>query len=232
MTLSESMLLGLLTGVGSVLILAAFRGVLVTLPRGRVAVSRGRDEAGLIEGLAVWVEQLRDAVMASSGLEQAVTATSATAPSSVRPAVQYVASELGLVPAATAFRHLADVIPVPLADLVSAVLVVAAEQQVRDVGSLLSHLAECCRDEVRMRERIWVSRSRTRAAMRIIVVVVIAFPVGLLALSPQYLAPYGSAEGWPVLSVVVASVVGGMFGMHRMARIDAPDRLVGIGERS
>lgn len=40
MTLSESMLLGLLTGVGSLLVLAAFRGVLVTLPRGRVAVSR------------------------------------------------------------------------------------------------------------------------------------------------------------------------------------------------
>lgn len=225
-------MLGLMTGLGSLLVLTALRGVAVGLPKARVMSSRGRNESELIEGLAVWVEQLRDAVMASSGLEQAVTATSATAPQAIRPGVQFVASELGLLPAATAYRHIADVIPVPLADLVAAVLAVAAEQQVRDVASLLSHLAECCRDEVRMRERIWVSRSRTRAAMRIIMVVVVAFPVGLLVLSPGYLAPYGSAEGWPVLMVVLASVVGGVFGMRRLARIEVPDRLVGIGGRS
>lgn len=229
--LSESMVLGLVTGLGLLLVLAAFRGVSVGLPRTRVVSTRGRDESELIEGLAVWVEQLRDAVMASSGLEQAVTATSATAPVAIRPGVQYVASELGLVPAATAYRHIADVIPVPLADLVAAVLVVAAEQQVRDVGSLLSHLAECCRDEVRMRERIWVSRSRTRAAMRIILVVVVAFPIGLFLLSPGYLAPYATIDGLPVLMVVIVSVVGGVFGMHRLARIDVPDRLVGVGDR-
>ena len=228
---AESIVVGSVFGIGALLLATSLRGVRVISPRSGVSSKRSVDDTALVEGLAVWVEQLRDAVLASSGLEQAVVATSATAPMAVRPAIQYVASELGLMPAATAYRHLADVVPVPVADLVAAVLVVATEQQVRDVAGLLAHLAECCRDEIRMRQRIWVSRARTRTAMRIIVFVVVAFPLGLLLLDPGYLSPYGRPDGLPVLVVVVASVIGGLLGMRSLAQVAVPDRLVGLGSR-
>jgi len=80
----------------------------------------------------------------------------------------------------------------PLADFVTAALMVAAENHVRDLVSLLTHLAECCRDDVRMRTRVWVARARLRSAVRIIVAVIVSFVAGLLLLQRDYLRAYAS----------------------------------------
>jgi Flp pilus assembly protein TadB len=118
-----------------------------------------------------------------------------------------------------------------LADFVVAVLVTAAEQQVRDVGSVLSQLAECCRDEVKMRTRVWVSRARTRSATRIISVVVTLFVAGLFLLNRSYLAPYGSPTGLVVLTIVIGLFVGALSIMNRLAHFEAPPRfMVARGE--
>ena len=78
-----------------------------------------------------------------------------------------------------------------------------------------------------MHTRIWVGRSRTRSAVRIIAGVIGVFVGGLVALSPEYLAPYRSAEGQLVLSAVVLVFFAALLMMQRLAVVEAPDRFVG-----
>jgi Flp pilus assembly protein TadB len=94
------------------------------------------------------------------------------------------------------------------------------------MGSLLSHLADCCRDDVRMRTRIWVARARIRSAVRIIAVVIVAFVVGLVAFNPTYLSPYTTPSGMVALVVVIAMFVASLVLLQRLGRFSAPTRFI------
>lgn len=228
MNTSIAALVGVAIGVGALTTLTAVRDSFdVSVPRFRRPVKRTTvDERVLVESLAVWIEQLRDTMAGARGLEQAIVATAETAPELLRPAVVRLADRLVHDTLSGAAADFAEEVDNSLADFVVAVLVTASEQQVRDVGSVLSHLAECCRDEVKMRTRVWVSRARTRSAVRIIGVVVVAFVAGLFVLNRSYLEPYGSPTGLLVLGVVIALFIGALTTMNRLAHFDTPPRFM------
>lgn len=232
MNTSLSVLVGVAIGVGSLTTLTALRDC-AHAPRFHRPKSRpSTDERALVEALAVWIEQLRDTMAGARGLEQAIVATAETAPGLLRPAVVRLAARLSHDSLAAAALDFSDEVDNSLADFVVAVLVTASEQQVRDVGTVLTHLAECCRDEVKMRTRVWVSRARTRSAVRIIGIVVVAFVAGLFVLNRSYLEPYGSPTGLVVLVVVVALFTGALVAMNRLSHFEAPPRFMaarGVG---
>jgi Flp pilus assembly protein TadB len=203
--------------------------------RGVRLINRGRsrsrrrtttDETTLVEALAVWTEQLRDTMAGARGLEQALTATATTAPIPLRPAVQRMSSRLGMMPLPRALRGMATDIDHPLADFVTAALIVAAENHVRDLVNLLSHLSACCRDDVRMRTRVWVARARIRSAVRIIGVVIAAFVSGLVVFQREYLRPYVTPSGSVVLLVVFVLFATSLVLLSRLGRFDAPSRFI------
>lgn len=219
---------GLLTGAGLLLVIAGGRGVnlfgsSMTAWKSR---RRRRNETELVEALAVWTEQLRDTMAGASGMEQALTVTAQTAPALLRPAVQGMSARLGFTTLPESARQFAEDVDHSLADFVAAALITAAENQVRDMGSLLGHLAECCRSDVQMRTRVWVARARLRSAVRIIAVVVVLFVFGLYALNPDYLQPYATPSGSSVLVVVIVLFVGSLVLLQRLGRVDTPDRFV------
>ena len=228
MSTSIAVLIGVAVGVGTLTTLTAIRdSVDVTSMRFRRSVKRApSDERALVESLAVWIEQLRDTMAGARGLEQAIVATAETAPYLLRPAVGRLSDRLVHESLSAAAADFADEVDNSLADFVVAVLVTASEQQVRDVGSVLSHLAECCRDEVKMRTRVWVSRARTRSAVRIIGGVVVLFLAGLFVLNRSYLEPYGSPTGMVVLIVVATLFVSALTAMNRLSHFDTPPRFM------
>ncbi len=233
MNLSYALLIGAAAGVGTLTVITAVRDSLSTAsPKAsRQARRSSKDERVLVEALAVWIEQLRDTMAGARGLEQALVATVETAPTVLRPALGRMADRLSHESLSRVAVDFAEEVDNSLADFVVAVLVTAAEQQVRDVGSVLSQLAECCRDEVKMRTRVWVSRARTRSATRIISVVVTLFVAGLFLLNRSYLAPYGSPTGLVVLTIVIGLFVGALSIMNRLAHFEAPPRfMVARGE--
>lgn len=228
MSIAARSVLGIITGSGFLLIVAGIRGIDLlgrTTSRIRGRHSR-RDETALVEALAVWTEQLRDTMAGASGLEQALAVTSRTAPDILRPAVQKMSARLGFTSLAESARNFAEDVDHALADFVAAALITAAENQVRDMGSLLGHLADCCRADVQMRTQIWVARARLRSAVRIITIVVISFILGLALLNPSYLEPYGTSTGSLMLMVIVAMFGGALYLLQRLGRIDNPDRFV------
>jgi len=186
-----------------------------------------RDDRALVDAIAVWTEQLRDMLAGSNGLEQTITTTAAHAPAALREPLERLVVSMSYSPMPQALQRFARDVNHPTADFVVAALATAATRQVRELGALLGHLAACARDEARMHTRIWVGRSRTRSAVKIIASVVVVFVAGLAVLSPDYLAPYRSAEGQVVLSVIVLVFFGALLLMQRLSVIVAPDRFVG-----
>lgn len=196
-------LIGIWVITGWTLAAATIAGVATM---GSIALSRHgqrRDDRALVDALAVWTEQLRDMLAGSNGLEQTIIATSAHAPLALREPLERLVASMSYSSMAQGLRRFARDVNHPTADFVVAALSTAATRQVRELGALLGHLAACARDEARMHTRIWVGRSRTRSAVRIIAGVIGVFVGGLVVLSPEYLAPYRSAEGQLVLSAVV-----------------------------
>lgn len=197
---------------------------------GSIALSRHgqrRDDRALVDALAVWTEQLRDMLAGSNGLEQTIIATSTHAPVALREPLERLVASMSYSSMTQGLQRFARDVDHPTADFVVAALSTAATRQVRELGALLGHLAACARDEARMHTRIWVGRSRTRSAVRIIAGVIGVFVGGLVVLSPEYLAPYRSAEGQLVLSAVVLVFFAALLMMQRLAVVVAPDRFVG-----
>jgi Flp pilus assembly protein TadB len=220
-------LIGVWVVTGWTLAAATIAGVATM---GSVALRRHgkrRDERALIDAIAVWTEQLRDMLAGSNGLEQTIISTSAHAPAILREPLERLVASMSYSSLRQGLQRFARDVDHPTADFVVAALSTAATRQVRELGELLSHLASCARDEARMHTRIWVGRSRTRSAVRIIAAVVGVFVLGLVLLSPEYLAPYRSAQGQLVLSAVVMIFFGALLMMQRLAVVVAPDRFIG-----
>lgn len=221
------LLFGLALGSGVLMVLSGVRGIVVlALPTRRARSRSTVDETALVEALAVWTEQVRDTISGARGLEQALTVTAETAPNLVRPAARRLAARLGVTPLPRALRTFAVEVDHPLADFVVAALVVAAENHVRDFATLLSHLAECCRDDARMRTRVWVARARLRSGVRIIAAVISVFVIGLLILQREYLRAYSTPEGVVVLGLVIAMFSSALLMLMRMGRFETVSRFV------
>lgn len=187
---------------------------------------RQRDERQLVEAIAVWTEQQRDTLVGSHGLEQVIIATAEMAPAPIAPAVEKLAASLSYGSAPAALRRFSEEVNHPTMDFVVAALITSLTHQSRDLAALLGQLAQCARDEGRMRTRVWVSRARTRSSVRIIAVALVVFVAGLLLVHPDYLAVYASANGQIVLGGFVCAAAVALWMMRTLSDVRHPDRFV------
>jgi len=227
--------------IGGTLAAAAAAAVITRWPAGTILAglaawflppALGPDRAGeaavrRIEGIASWTEQLRDTLAAAAGLEQAILATAPIAPAAVADQVTALAARIHQgqrLPGA--LREFAAAAADPAADLVTAALLLAAEQQARDLGQLLSSLADSARQHAAMRLRVAAARARVRTASRIIIAVTVALTAGLLAWSRVFLAPYDSAAGQLVLLAVGGLFAAAFWWLHKIAVFGETPRIL------
>lgn len=180
-----------------------------------------------IEAVAGWAEMLRDTLSAAAGLEQAILATTATAPAPIRTEVTHLAARIERgqrLP--EALRAFADELADPTADLVVSALVLASERQARELAALLGSLATAAREQATMRMRVAAGRARTHTSMRIVVGATVAMAGGLVLLNRDYLAPYDTATGQLVLLAVGGCFAAAFAWLARMTRLDRPARFL------
>ena len=185
-----------------------------------------RNEQELVDGIATWTEQLRDTLAGAHGLEQAIVATSVHAPLVLQAHVKKLASFIGYGSLEDGIRRFGDDLDNSTADFVVAALVTASQHQARDLGMLLTQIAQCARDESKMRSRVWVGRARTRSAIKIIATVIASFVLGLFTFNRTYLQPYSSIQGQVVLSAILGVFAISLSLMQSMAKIIEPERFV------
>ncbi|GAA2535861.1 MULTISPECIES: type II secretion system F family protein [Pseudonocardia] len=180
-----------------------------------------------IEAVATWTEMIRDTLSAAAGLEQAILSTAPLAPTPIREEVAALATRLDrgvrLVPALRLLaRDLAD----PTADLVVAALVIAAEQQARQLTDLLGALAATARERASMRMRVEAGRARSRTSVRVVVGTTTAFAVAVVLLNRPYLAAYDSVTGQAVLLMVGLLFAAGFGWLRSIAVVPEAGRLI------
>jgi Flp pilus assembly protein TadB len=185
-----------------------------------------RDERGLADAIATWTEQLRDTLAGAHGLEQAIVATSNHAPAAISSAVRRLSAQIQYGKLSDGLRRFADDVDHPIADFVSAALITATKYQARDLAQLLGHLAQCAREEGRMRTRIWVGRARTRSSVRIISSVVTGFVAMLVIFNRDYLGVYSSLEGQVMLSLIFIVFGVALIMLDQFSRISTPQRFI------
>lgn len=224
-TAVSAAVLGVLTGwpVAAVLAGAAAWAVPVLVQPDRAA--RRRTER--IEAVAVWAEMLRDTLAAAAGLQQAIRATAPIAPPALETEIRALAARIeGGERLPEALRSFADDVDDPLADLVVAALLLAAERQAGQLADVLGSLAHATREQVTVRLNAGAERARVRTSVRVVVVVTLVMGFGLLLFDRAYLAPYGTATGQLVLACVGALFALAFWWLGRLAADRVPVRIL------
>lgn len=188
---------------------------------------RRRDELNAkSEALASWAEMLRDTITAHAGLREAIALTARVAPAPIRKEVQLLAVRAERESLTTALRRFAVEVADPVADLIVASLVIAAERQAQRLAELLTQIAGSAREQSAMRLRVETGRARTFASSRALVAITFGLAVILLVFSPTFMSPYDSATGQIVLMAIGALFAGAFWALVQLGRPVTPPRLL------
>jgi Flp pilus assembly protein TadB len=206
------------------------RWVVFTSRSAKTSPSSRRDaryQHELVEAIATFTEQVRDAMSGASGLEQALASAADTCPTAIRSEVRQLVADLRYGSTEECLRDFADRLGHPTSDYVVAALLTAVQNETRDMTGLLGHLSVTAREECRLHLRIWVSRARLRSSTRMVTGAVAVFASGLVLLNPGYVAAYATPGGAAILLVEVLGFSSGLILMRRMSLMNMPARLLG-----
>ncbi|WP_370614111.1 type II secretion system F family protein [Mumia sp. Pv 4-285] len=210
------------------IVLAVVVGAVVVLWDRLLGGGRAEREAiTRAEGLANWIESLRDTIAGAVGLEQAIPATAKNAAPSIRPALNLLVDRLRVrEPLPDALMRFADDLDDPSADVAVAALVLNARLRGPGLREVLSALAESARAELDVRRRVESSRRSTRRSVQIVVGVIVVVAGALVLFNPEYVEPYGSFVGQLVLAAVLAMFGAAVMWMRRLSGVDQPERFL------
>ncbi len=205
---------------------AAFATALIVLGGPRLLGSKARraESVARTEAIATWTELIRDNMAGAAGLEQALAASVNVAPQAIAVEIRRFGRRLEHERLVDALALLGDELDHPSADLVVAALANAARMEARDLGALLSRLAESIRADVRMRLRVEVGRARIRTSARIVIAVTAFTMVFLYLTAPSLLEAYDTLAGQAWLGVVFTIFALGLWLMDSYSQIEMPER--------
>ena len=184
------------------------------------------------EAVASWAEMLRDTIASHAGLQEAIAVTARVAPAPIRNEVHALAVRAERETLTVALRRFAVDMDDPVADLVVASLVIAAERQAQRLAELLTQIAGAAREQAAMRLRVETGRARTYASSKALVAITFGLAVTLMLFSPTFMEPYDSATGQVVMIAIGALFAGALWGLVLLGRpATAPRLLVGIERR-
>ena len=125
-----------------------------------------------------------------------------------------------------ALRRFADDLDDPGADLIIAALIINSRLRGPGLRDLLGGLSTSVREELDMRRKINADRRSTRRSVQIVVLVAVAVALLLGVFNHSYVSIYDQPLGQIVLIVVAGFYAAGFFWLRKLARFDAPERLL------
>ena len=229
----QQLLAGALTGV---VVLALTRWVVLAVVLAAVVAFWDRVFGGArheraaiarIEGLAGWIESLRDTIAGAVGLEQAIPATAVNAAPSIRPSLNLLVDRLRVrEPLPDALMKFSEDLDDPSADLVVAALILNARLRGPGLRDVLTALGNSARDELDVRRRVEASRRSTRRSVQVVVGVIAGVATLLVLFNREYVKPYGTVEGQTVLAAVLAVFGLSVFWLRSLSGVSEPERFL------
>ena len=174
-----------------------------------------------VEAIATWAGQLRDMLVAGSGIMETIEVTASLSPRPIRPEVQRLAVGMRGGQLVPALRRFASEVGDPMAHLVAGSLIAASTEHVGHLGDLLGTLAARTREQAAMRLRVEADRRPVRTQARLIMVTTLLCVVGLFAFDRPLVEAYDSAAGQGVLALIGGMFLGAFVLLARMGRAEA-----------
>jgi Flp pilus assembly protein TadB len=185
-----------------------------------------------VEAMEEWTRSLAGVLGAGVGLEQALTATLRSTPEPIRPEVtQLVARLRARWDTEAALRAFADDLDDVTGDLVAANLILAARRRNRSLAHALQGVAESVAEDVSSRRRVEAGRAKPRGSARLVTGFSLTVLV-VLAVTGDYVAPYGSPAGQVILLVLLTAYAGALLWMKKMAQGQPFPRFLGPQARA
>jgi Flp pilus assembly protein TadB len=210
-------------GVGTALLALGWRGI--------GGAAGERRAMARLEGLAMWTESLRDTIAGAVGLEQAIPASlRAASPSLAGPLASMVDRLHTRVALPEALGRFADDLNDPSADLIIAALIINARLRGPGLRDLLSALASSVREELDMRRKVNADRRSTRRSVQIVVAVSVGLALGMAIFNRGYVHVYNSPLGQIILVIVAALYAAAFLWLRKLAKFDAPERLLAMAD--
>lgn len=184
-----------------------------------------------LEALEEWTRALASQLTVGVGLEDAIRVTLRSTPEAIRPEVTALVARLrARIPTESALQAFADDLDDATGDLVAAQLKLGARRRGQGLASVLESLAQDVATDVRARRAIEADRAKPRTTARwvtIITVVVLA----VLALTGDYVAPYGTPVGEILIVLYLAAYIALLIWLRRMAGGEPLPRFLGQENR-
>lgn len=230
---SQRVIAGLATGA---VVLLATRWIVLALGAcGLVALwgrilhdRRADDERRRIEGIAKWLEDLRDTLRSSSiGAEEALEQVAARPPDSISEALQtFVTRRRQGFRTEDALVDLGDAMAHPTADAAVAAirLVIGGSAGAGRLYATVDALAAAARDEVTARERVDRTRAVYQHSMKRLVIIGAALVGYLHVAGGDLLDPYDSPGGQLALLLPLAMWGGCIAWLRSLCRYELPTR--------
>ena len=221
--------------------LLATRWVMLALLVGFLVVSWGRllhdtradEERRRIEGIAKWLEDLRDTLRGSAiGAEEALEQVAIKPPDAIAlPLRTFAHRRRQGFRTEDALADLAEDLAHPTADAAVAAirLVIGGSTSAGRLYGTVSALAAAARDEVTARERIDRTRSVYQSSMKRLVIIGGVLVAYLKFAGGDLLQPYDTAVGQVVLLVPLSMWLGCVFWLRSLCRYELPQRYRIVG---
>ncbi len=189
--------------------------------------SAGRSELVGLEGLAVWIENVRDVLAAGEQPIGAIAQTSTTCSAELAPVVRRLNAGLRRQDPEIAIRRFAADLDDPVADLVAVGLVVAIRRGGRAID-VLSMLAAQTRHAVERRRLIEAERAPViREVWLLTALMSVLFGAVFVLGRSGYLSTYQTAGGQVVLASAIMAYGLLIMRVQHLAEFPRPRRFLG-----
>lgn len=184
-----------------------------------------------LDALEEWTRSLSGVLTVGVGLEEAVRLTLRSTPDPIRPEVSTLVARLRAgYPTEQALRAFADDLDDPTGDLVASFLILGSRRRGQGLAAVLSDLADSVAADVRARRAVEADRNKPRSSARIVTAITIG-ALGVLALTGDYIAPYGTPLGQLLLALLLTAYIGLLVWMRSMTVGTGWPRMLGATAR-
>ncbi|MEM7340409.1 MAG: hypothetical protein AAF467_17250 [Actinomycetota bacterium] len=215
-------------------VLALYAGITATVAPSLWAIRRKRRRyISRLDGLADWVESVRDALAASSGLEQALTISTEHPPESIEDEVNRLRLNLRHRPITECLREFAKDLALPASDRIVGSLLLAISSGAGRLVPVLGEVSRSARREAATARSIDSGRGELYSQANTISGIVAVVVIGSVLFRRADMEAYGTFNGQIALLIVMGLLLGGVLAFHILASPAVAERpLAGVGLRS
>lgn len=189
-------------------------------------------EIDRVDAIATWVENLRDNISGSAGLQQALRMSADHAPEPIRTEVRDLVLRLQHEPVTVALRRFAADVAHPTSDMAVGCLILASSRAAGSLAHVLAKTAQAARDSASMMRQVDAGRSAIQSQAKLVAIISGLGALFLIVSRREFVAPYDSFGGQIALFLICSLFAASAYALYRLSKPVMPTRVFrGVEDR-